>query len=608
MKKKILVLIIGLLLMWANVYAENGDFIVEGNVGIGTDTPTVELDVNGSINLSPYGTIKQDNITVFKTDPVKLTTFIGNTAGISNTGYYNTAVGARTMQSGTGHYNTAIGLDALMVNTTGYYNAAVGVGALWKNTTGAKNIAMGNGSLYRNTTGSENTALGYFAFANITEGNNNIAIGTGAGENITSGSNNIIIGYDIDAPVSTGSNQLSIGNLIFGTGIDGTGLDISSGNIGIGTNAPTAKLDVAGNAHIGGDLTVDGGIQGTFRVDGKIGVGTGSPATGLEISFEGVQSSSPIRFSGLPAADNILMEPFTDTGYEGWKLVASGTQQELFVITDPSYNPVFSVDVEGKEVGIGTDDPLARFHVKGDGTATTGGQILISGETDVNDKMWIGFDTTDNYGFIQSSADGVTEDLVLNADGGNVGIGTVNPEGKLHTEDLLLDLGTGNCPSGYTEGDYGGGPDADCLATGIVVKADGSVGIGTATPTEKLYVVGDIYATGEVTWGSSREMKENIRELTTGEALTALNELQPKKFIYRADKNDEHVGFIAEEVPELIATKDRKSLNPMDIIAVLTSVVKEQQKIMENQQKEMEDLKEKVQKLEAKDYMVKALQ
>jgi hypothetical protein len=46
-------------------------------------------------------------------------------------------------------------------------------------------------------------------------------------------------------------------------------------------------------------------------------------------------------------------------------------------------------------------------------------------------------------------------------------------------------------------------------------------------------------------------------------------------FNYKASANEKHVGFIAEEVPELVATKDRKGLNPMDIVAVLTKVVKE---------------------------------
>ncbi len=60
--------------------------------------------------------------------------------------------------------------------------------------------------------------------------------------------------------------------------------------------------------------------------------------------------------------------------------------------------------------------------------------------------------------------------------------------------------------------------------------------------------------------------------------MTVLRELKPTRFNYKVDKEEEHVGFIAEEVPELLANKDRKGLSPMDIVAVLTKVVHEQQK------------------------------
>jgi hypothetical protein len=614
MKKTMLVLIIGLLITGVNVYAADGDFIVDGNLGIGTDTPDGPLHLHtGQWTYILYSSDAMGHQWANGWDASPIAPgsyYIWSDSIAGNDGRAltileqsgNVGIGTQTPSAKLdvlGQARVTSSLDGVMtINGTGLGgNAALKIqGSGTDRFTVLNNGYVGIGTA--TPVGPLHLHAGQYTYVRYSSG----AMG-----------HQWANGWDAIAS-APGSYYIWSDSIAENNGRALTILR-QSGNIGIGTTTPGAKLDVAGNAHIGGDLTVDGGIQGTFRVDGKIGIGTSSPATGLEISYQGAQSSSPVRFSGLPDADNILMEPFTDTGYEGWKLVASGTHQELFFITDPAYNKIFAVDVESKEVGVGTGDPGARFHVKGDGTATTGGQILISGETDVNDRMWIGFDTTDNYGFIQSSTDGVAEDLVLNADGGNVGIGTVNPEGKLHTEDLLLDLGTGNCPSGYTEGNYGGAADADCLATGIVVKADGSVGIGTATPTEKLYVVGDIYATGEVTWGSSRELKENIRELNTGEALTALNELQPKKFVYKADKNDEHVGFIAEEVPELIATKDRKSLNPMDIIAVLTGVVKEQQRmfeeqrrIMENQQKEMEELKAKVRKLEAKDYMAEAVQ
>jgi hypothetical protein len=40
-----------------------------------------------------------------------------------------------------------------------------------------------------------------------------------------------------------------------------------------------------------------------------------------------------------------------------------------------------------------------------------------------------------------------------------------------------------------------------------------------------------------------------------------------------------HLGFIPEDVPELVASSDRKGMSPMDVVAVLTRVVKEQQEI-----------------------------
>jgi len=63
------------------------------------------------------------------------------------------------------------------------------------------------------------------------------------------------------------------------------------------------------------------------------------------------------------------------------------------------------------------------------------------------------------------------------------------------------------------------------------------------------------------------------------------------RFNYKVDKEDEYVGFIAEDVPELVATKDRKGLAPMDITAVLTKVVQEQQRMIEELRNEIKEIK-----------------
>lgn len=111
------------------------------------------------------------------------------------------------------------------------------------------------------------------------------------------------------------------------------------------------------------------------------------------------------------------------------------------------------------------------------------------------------------------------------------------------------------------------------------VAKDGDVVIGSDTntfPTAKLYVEGTGYFQGDLEVGSSRALKEAITDLDPRSALDALEGMEPVRFRYKNTTN-EKLGFIAEDVPELVASENRKSLSPMDFIAVLTSVVQQQQ-------------------------------
>ena len=65
------------------------------------------------------------------------------------------------------------------------------------------------------------------------------------------------------------------------------------------------------------------------------------------------------------------------------------------------------------------------------------------------------------------------------------------------------------------------------------------------------------------------------------------------------------MGFVAEDVPELVANNDRKSLSSMDIVAVLTQVTKEQASQLTEQKVELTDQKAK---LAEKDAEVAALE
>ncbi len=117
----------------------------------------------------------------------------------------------------------------------------------------------------------------------------------------------------------------------------------------------------------------------------------------------------------------------------------------------------------------------------------------------------------------------------------------------------------------------------------ITIDRDGNVGIGAARPVHPLEMSSGAHVTAGGVWtnNSSRDDKENITDLTLEQALAALAQLEPVRFNYKSDTVEVHNGFIAEDVPELVATSDRAGLSTMDIVAVLTRVIQEQQRRIE---------------------------
>ncbi len=74
--------------------------------------------------------------------------------------------------------------------------------------------------------------------------------------------------------------------------------------------------------------------------------------------------------------------------------------------------------------------------------------------------------------------------------------------------------------------------------------------------------------------------------------------LSPVHFAYNADPNEQHLGFIAEDVPDLVATNARKALAPMDIVAVLTKTVQEQQRLLDEKDRRLDFVEERLAGLE----------
>jgi hypothetical protein len=111
--------------------------------------------------------------------------------------------------------------------------------------------------------------------------------------------------------------------------------------------------------------------------------------------------------------------------------------------------------------------------------------------------------------------------------------------------------------------------------------------------------VGNLSVNGTVTTGSSRELKKNISQLSGDEAVQALMSLMPVKYNYKTNEDELELGFIAEDVPELVARNDRKSLSPMDFATLSVSVIQEQEKRIQNQQQQISSQQKQIDELTA---------
>lgn len=215
--------------------------------------------------------------------------------------------------------------------------------------------------------------------------------------------------------------------------------------------------------------------------------------------------------------------------------------------------------VEGDRVGIGTDTPGGNLHIFGEANEDTFNAIGPNAASDAFNFGYSGTTFGNGSGFfnVRPSAGAVAPNPALYFATGNV-------------DRMLIDN------QGY-----------------IGVHLNGTLGGGfnPGHPIHSQTTGAHLTVGGVWTNASSRELKENIRPLGTDEAFAALLDLEPVEFNYRVQKDDLQVGFIAEDVPPLVATPDRKTLAPVEIVGVLTRVVQEQQRMIDQLTKEVQELK-----------------
>ena len=111
-----------------------------------------------------------------------------------------------------------------------------------------------------------------------------------------------------------------------------------------------------------------------------------------------------------------------------------------------------------------------------------------------------------------------------------------------------------------------------------VSVVSGNVGVGTTTANYKLHVLGDIYASGDISAFSDMRMKENIIPIEN--ALERVNQIGGYTYNKKGETVSE-VGVLAQEVmqvfPEVIRGSEdtNYSVNYGNMVAILIEAIKE---------------------------------
>jgi len=310
-----------------------------------------------------------------------------------------------------------------------------------------------------------------------------------------------------------------------------------------------------------------GAAANSLRVSSasNVGLGTATPVLDLHINT-----------TDTPA---IRLEQNNSGGFTAQTWDVAGNEANFFVrdVTSGSRlpfrirpgAPTSSIDISATgDVGVGTASPDTRL------------TVLDSGTT---------LPTTYNPGEVATfitSADSFTGIALVKG-------GITNPQG--------LHLGV-NQASLFSEIQA----SRNGIATNTLVlnRQGGNVGIGTSAPTDLLSVNGNASKPGGGTWGvfSDQRLKNIKGPFTSG--LKAVMQLQPIRYEYKPQNAlgiklaGEHVGFSAQAVqqviPEAVSTTANGYLmvNSDPIIWTMLNAIKEQQK-------EIEKLKTEVQRLRA---------
>ncbi len=334
-------------------YLSGTNMISTGNVGVGAQTNQLQNNVAAVFNTAVGFAALHDNL-----------------AGVHNTG-----VGAMALENATSSYNVGVGYQALDTLTSGRNNVGVGRGVLFSNSTSNFNVAVGDLALYTTT------------------GASNVALGTNAGYAET-GSSKLYIWNTTTAVLATdriralvyGEFAAAAANQLFRVNAECELYQDSlywkwggAGNCGIMFNG----TDMITDFDILNAGTTDYRIQenGTDRfvilTGGNVGIGTSTPANGLEIAVNGV----PITLNSTNS--NSLKLAFEDAGAVTGYLGSSATYD--LMIADNLAAILMTVDANGLIPSNNTT--IHAIAQNGAPTTTTEGALWLDTNASANGTL-----------------------------------------------------------------------------------------------------------------------------------------------------------------------------------------------------------------------------
>ena len=311
----------------------------------------------------------------------------------------------------------------------------------------------------------------------------------------------LTLGTGSDATIGYDGTNLVINPQAVGSG--DTVFD--AGNVGIGTS-PSATLHVLDTTEQL-RLGYDASNYCSFTVDSSGDLDL-APTSGV-VSL----TDASCAFEWGPAAGALARLSYWDATTATISAIDAATN--IMFRTNAGVTMYLSED---GNVGIGVaSTPATTLHIQADKNYGNGGasassadlQLMISG-TNTNQRLVLGYDTTDNYGVIQALERGTAyRSLLLNPSGGNVGIGASTVDEMLHIEAssgtpavkiqntaanggaryrLQNDARTWDMEVVGAASDYFAITDNTAVSRRLIIDTSGNVGIGTTSPKTRLHL------------------------------------------------------------------------------------------------------------------------